>query len=1098
VALGVQVPDRTTWMYKNCARTCFERNPCLAQGTCDFSRSIHIEKKKQTHDSLSQFDGDTEEPEKDDEDEYDYGDAEPSDYQLYQSYQQWSSAFNDNSHSQMEGSTWTAANHKKAVGVSGWEAKTPKSERDSLMKIFWSTGGAKWGGNLNWGCGDPCREMWWGVVCTYDKASHSLRVKELLLNQNGLKGVFPDELDLPFLTNLNLKENNSLKGSFPKGLPALTHLISMNSLISIESSILAQSKNLQVIRAGQNLLAGSLEDFVGLQDLEVIDFRGSWEGLVASIPEGFGQLKKLKEIDFSECLLRGDLPESIGELPLLEEFYLSSAELSGSIPKGFLDHPKLRVLDLTKNYMRGELPMSGKGPYPMTVLRLGYNHFNAAPGALEALFASRPKMSEINMANNPLGQPLPDNLDVMPRLEKLIMYGARLFGKIPAIHNLEKLTTVELSTNFIEGPFPADYFSKKPDREGGKRALTIFRMYNCRLTGQLPEDFGAVAQTLIRIDLHSNKIKGAVPTMLSRLPRVREVRLDDNLLSGPMPLTTQYAWLLPYQNKAKDGKSRMHTFRIDKNNFDDKLSKAQQAKYDEKIRRFSADGYIREPKEGKTTFRICDTRIELYGEVLANETMGWVETTGANQWDMAFDACFNKPSKYRHMQHDQKIGEMPKLDIISDKGKFATNMERFRRQFPAEFAFIPFSYIIPAELPGLKTAMDSDAAGLAPTASKMSQYGPDGKAYWLIKPRASCCGRGIRLVNTYDEVPQDKKGQYAGHIAQRFMSNPYHIVGHNPEGPPGGYKFIIRQFVIVSTFEPLSVFVVPDGPMFYTRRPHSLVSKAWKDRASFISDYFFTHTQADLGTTFSRVRKNFIEGVNGHDQIELWRKIKHAVVKTLIPLQERIAQQEVELLPYQRSSYHIFGYDISCNDQQEPVIIEVNAHPMTDLEIVKTNETARKPVVKQDRELKMDMIDRLVSVLGLLDKNPDSAVVKEVTQVVADKMKQFGWEECDEEPGVLIPKKNGKNCMTPQALKDITWSELEMRRKGPLEAAFPLENGNNLMHLFQGKAPRTQVVVDWWEDSKAQKKCGIASEAMERKDAYYAPNIDKTFERDRY
>ena len=146
----------------------------------------------------------------------------------------------------------------------------------------------------------------------------------------------------------------------------------------------------------------------------------------------------------------------------------------------------------------------------------------------------------------------------------------------------------------------------------------------------------------------------------------------------------------------------------------------------------------------------------------------------------------------------------------------------------------------------------------------------------------------------------------------------------------------------------------------------------------------------------------------------------------------------------------------------------------------------------------MDMIDRLVSVLGRLDRNPDSAVVKEVNEVVEAKMAQFGWEACDEEPGVLLPKRNGKPCMTPQAKKDIIWSELEMRRKGPLEAAFPLENGHNLMHLFSGKAPRTQVVVDWWEESKAQKKCSIASEAMERKDAYYAPAIDKTFERDRY
>jgi len=283
--------------------------------------------------------------------------------------------------------------------------------------------------------------------------------------------------------------------------------------------------------------------------------------------------------------------------------------------------------------------------------------------------------------------------------------------------------------------------------------------------------------------------------------------------------------------------------------------------------------------------------------------------------------------------------------------------------------------------------------------------------------------------------------------------------------------------------------------MFYTRRPHSLKSKLWKDRASFISDYFFTHAQADLATTFSRLRENYMRDTMGDDEIEIWRKVKHATVKTLIPLQERLAQQERELLPFDHSAYHIFGYDVSMDDKTDPVIIEVNAHPMTDLEIVKTNETARKPVVKQDRELKMDMIDRLGSVLGMFD-TPDSAVVQQVKEDVDRKAKQFGWETCDEEPGVLIPKKNGKICITPQAYKDIVWSELEMIRKGPLEAAYPLENGRNLLYLFEGKAPRTEVLVEWWEETKALG--GVHAKCLERIPAYKAPLIEKAFERDRY
>jgi hypothetical protein len=40
------------------------------------------------------------------------------------------------------------------------------------------------------------------------------------------------------------------------------------------------------------------------------------------------------------------------------------------------------------------------------------------------------------------------------------------------------------------------------------------------------------------------------------------------------------------------------------------------------------------------------------------------------------------------------------------------------------------------------------------------------------------------------------------------------------------------------------------------------------------------------------------------------------------------------------------------------------------------------------------------------------------------------------------------------------------------------------------------VVVEWWEETKALG--GKHAECLERKPAYFAPQINKTFERDRY
>jgi len=143
-----------------------------------------------------------------------------------------------------------------------------------------------------------------------------------------------------------------------------------------------------------------------------------------------------------------------------------------------------------------------------------------------------------------------------------------------------------------------------------------------------------------------------------------------------------------------------------------------------------------------------------------------------------------------------------------------------------------------------------------------------------------------------------------------------------------------------------------------------------------------------------------------------------------------------------------------------------------------------------------DGYDRPIgSLLGFYD-NSNGAQEAEVRKTVAEKAKKFGWETCDEEPGVLLPKRNGKLCITPQGLEDIVWSELEMIRKGPFECAFPQENGRNVVHMLEGKLPRSERLVEWWEETKALG--GEHAKCLERKPAYLAPAVTKTYERDTY
>ena len=73
----------------------------------------------------------------------------------------------------------------------------------------------------------------------------------------------------------------------------------------------------------------------------------------------------------------------------------------------------------------------------------------------------------------------------------------------------------------------------------------------------------------------------------------------------------------------------------------------------------------------------------------------------------------------------------------------------------------------------------------------------DGELF-IVKPRASAEGRGIRLVNKWEQMP--KPGQPA--VVQRYLSEPYLI---------NKKKFDLRIYVGVTSFDPLRAYIFEEG-----------------------------------------------------------------------------------------------------------------------------------------------------------------------------------------------------------------------------------------------------------------------------------------------
>ena len=113
---------------------------------------------------------------------------------------------------------------------------------------------------------------------------------------------------------------------------------------------------------------------------------------------------------------------------------------------------------------------------------------------------------------------------------------------------------------------------------------------------------------------------------------------------------------------------------------------------------------------------------------------------------------------------------------------FPQNYARMREQFgKEEWSFMPHTYILPGERDVLRRAMRRAK-----------------NSFWIIKPPNLFCGMGIKVINDFKEVPV-KKGPLC---VQRYLKKPLLI---------NGLKFDLRVYVLVTSVEPLRVFLYEEG-----------------------------------------------------------------------------------------------------------------------------------------------------------------------------------------------------------------------------------------------------------------------------------------------
>ncbi|KAI3468054.1 hypothetical protein Pfo_024717 [Paulownia fortunei] len=326
--------------------------------------------------------------------------------------------------------------------------------------------------------GELPRLIYWNEVLQY-----------LGLRGNNLQGTLsPDMCQLTGLWYFDVR-NNSLSGSIPENIGNCTAF--------------------QVLDLSYNNFTGEIPFNIGFLQVATLSLQGN--RFSGQIPSVIGLMQALAVLDLSCNMFSGTIPPILGNLTYTEKLYLHGNKLTGSIPAELGNMTKLHYLELNDNLLTGHIPPE--------------------------LGSSQICLTCINVANNHLEGPIPDNLSSCTNLNSLNVHGNKFNGTIPR----------NLSSNNLKGPIPIEL-----SRIGN---LDTLDLSNNRISGCMPSSLGDL-EHLLKMNLSNNDLTGLIPAEFGNLRSVMEIDLSNNHLSGPIPQELgqlQNVFLLKLENNNISG-----------------------------------------------------------------------------------------------------------------------------------------------------------------------------------------------------------------------------------------------------------------------------------------------------------------------------------------------------------------------------------------------------------------------------------------------------------------------------------------------------------------------------------------------------------------
>ena len=185
-------------------------------------------------------------------------------------------------------------------------------------------------------------------------------------------------------------------------------------------------------------------------------------------------------------------------------------------------------------------------------------------------------------------------------------------------------------------------------------------------------------------------------------------------------------------------------------------------------------------------------------------------------------------------------------------------------------------------------------------------------------------GRGISLVTDPASIPANEAA-----VVCEYITNPLLV---------DGFKFDLRLYVAVTSFDPLRAYLYEDGLARFATAKFDMAAERLANRFVHLTNYSVNKKSArfvasvdpdveDYGNKWSLSALLQHLRAGGVDTAAVLARIEALVVRTLVAGQGPVAAAQRTFSPHAGISFELFGFDVLLDAELKPWLLEVNLSP---------------------------------------------------------------------------------------------------------------------------------------------------------------------------